>query len=57
MPTPAHERNAAIPSILEQIVNRAIEKDRELRYQTARANGRRFAIVISAGHRRASNWT
>jgi serine/threonine protein kinase/DNA-binding winged helix-turn-helix (wHTH) protein/tetratricopeptide (TPR) repeat protein len=34
-PAPAHERNGAIPSKLELIINRAIEKDRELRYQTA----------------------
>ena len=27
--------NSAIPPKLEQIINRAIEKDRELRYQSA----------------------
>jgi hypothetical protein len=31
----AHEVNSAIPPKLEQIVNRAIEKDREHGYQTA----------------------
>jgi serine/threonine protein kinase/tetratricopeptide (TPR) repeat protein len=34
-PPPAHEVNAAIPPGLEQIINRAIEKDRERRYETA----------------------
>ena len=34
-PLPASERNSAIPPKLEAIVNRAIEKDREQRYQTA----------------------
>jgi len=34
-PAPAHELNPAVPPQLEQIINRAIEKDRELRYQTA----------------------
>jgi serine/threonine protein kinase/DNA-binding winged helix-turn-helix (wHTH) protein/predicted Zn-dependent protease len=33
-PAPAHELNPAIPSKLEQIIHRAIEKDRERRYQT-----------------------
>src|SRR5437764_8015468 len=35
-PTPAVKLNPALPSQLGQIVNRALEKDRELRYQTAR---------------------
>jgi serine/threonine protein kinase len=34
-PAPAHELNAAIPPKLEQIINRAIEKSPERRYQTA----------------------
>jgi serine/threonine protein kinase/Flp pilus assembly protein TadD len=34
-PAPAHEVNSTIPPKLEQIVNRAIEKDREQRYQSA----------------------
>ena len=34
-PTPVREVNSAIPPKLEQIINRAIEKDRELRYQSA----------------------
>ncbi len=34
-PPPAHEVNSTVPPKLEQIVNRAIEKDRELRYQSA----------------------
>jgi serine/threonine protein kinase/tetratricopeptide (TPR) repeat protein len=34
-PTPLRERNPALPSKLESIVNRAIEKDRERRCQSA----------------------
>ncbi len=34
-PAPVGERNSAIPPKVEQIINRAIEKDRELRYQSA----------------------
>ena len=34
-PAPAHEVNSTIPPKLEQIINRAIEKDREQRYQSA----------------------
>jgi tetratricopeptide (TPR) repeat protein len=34
-PPSAHEVNSAIPPKLEQIINRAIEKDRERRYQSA----------------------
>ena len=36
-PASAHELNACIPAELETIVNRAIEKDRSARYQTAAA--------------------
>lgn len=32
---PARELNPALPSRLEEIVNKALEKDREVRYQTA----------------------
>ena len=34
-PAPVHERNSTIPQKLEELINRAIEKDRELRYQSA----------------------
>ena len=34
-PVPVHERNSTIPPKLEEIINRAIEKDRERRYQSA----------------------
>ena len=34
-PVPARELNGQIPARLENIVNRALEKDREVRYQTA----------------------
>ena len=33
-PAPVHERNASIPPELEEIINRAIEKTRDLRYQS-----------------------
>ena len=32
---PAHELNPKLPAMLEVIINRALEKDREVRYQTA----------------------
>ena len=32
---PAHELNPKLPAMLEVIINRALEKDREARYQTA----------------------
>jgi eukaryotic-like serine/threonine-protein kinase len=35
-PVPAGKLNPALPPQLGQIINRALEKDRELRYQTAR---------------------
>jgi eukaryotic-like serine/threonine-protein kinase len=35
VPVPARELNAQIPAKLESIVNRALEKDRDARYQTA----------------------
>jgi serine/threonine protein kinase/Tfp pilus assembly protein PilF len=34
-PTPPKQLNAEVPDRLEQIINRALEKDRELRYQSA----------------------
>jgi eukaryotic-like serine/threonine-protein kinase len=47
---PASRLNPAVPSALEQIINKALEKDRELRYQSAadlRADLRRLAQSIS----------
>ena len=35
IPTPVHDLNSTLPPKLEQIVNKAIEKDREKRYQSA----------------------
>ena len=35
IPVPLHERNSTVPPKLEEITNRAIEKNRELRYQSA----------------------
>ena len=34
-PVPVHELNTAIPAKLEQVIGRALEKDRERRYQSA----------------------
>ena len=34
-PVPVHKLNATLPPELEPIINRALEKDRELRYQSA----------------------
>jgi len=34
-PVPVHQLNAALPAKLERIIDRALEKDREQRYQTA----------------------
>ncbi len=34
-PAPVHERNPKVPAELERIVNRLLEKDRALRYQSA----------------------
>ena len=36
-PTPVRELNREIPSKLDEILNKALERDREMRYQTASA--------------------
>ena len=35
VPTPARQLNAKVPAELERIISKALEKDRQLRYQTA----------------------
>jgi serine/threonine protein kinase/Tol biopolymer transport system component len=50
-PVPASERNPKIPADLERIINRLLEKDREVRYQTAsdvRADLKRVDRVSSS---------
>ena len=62
-PVPARELNPGLPSRLEEIINKALEKDRETRYQTAaemcadleelrrRGSGRRrkSSVLLAAG--------
>jgi serine/threonine protein kinase len=48
MPTPARELNADISFRLEEIINKALERDRDLRYQTA-AEMRADLKEVSAG--------
>lgn len=56
-PTPVTELNESLPSNLESIINRALEKDPELRYQTAadmRADLRRLERMSKASSSRLS---
>jgi len=51
-PAPAHEVNPAVPAKLGEMIARALEKDREMRYQTAaelRADLKRLKRDLEAG--------
>ena len=56
-PKPVMRLNAALPAELEQIVSKALEKDRKLRFQSAsdlRADLQRLKRDLSSGKRRAA---
>jgi serine/threonine protein kinase/Tol biopolymer transport system component len=51
-PTPAHELNPAVPPKLEEILAQSLEKDRDMRYQTAaefRADLKRLKRDLDSG--------
>ncbi|HEY6341315.1 MAG TPA: protein kinase [Bryobacteraceae bacterium] len=63
-PAPVHERNPKIPAELERIVDRLLEKDREIRYQSAadlradlkRAERDSSGVSIAAAPPKRAKW-
>ncbi len=58
MPPPASSLNAEVPPELERIIDKAVEKDRALRYQTAsglKSDLERLRRARDSGHTRASS--
>jgi serine/threonine protein kinase len=58
-PTPVRKLNTRIPSKLENIINKALEKDREARYQTAseiRADLENLTRDTESTHYRTHSW-
>jgi len=54
-PTSAVRLNPDVPAELERIINKALEKDRNLRYQHARTDLQRLKRDSEIGHRPAAS--
>ena len=55
-PQPARELNPRIPSKLDAVIKRALEKDRDARYQTASAMRTDLEFVLRAPRTRTFRW-
>jgi serine/threonine protein kinase len=59
-PAPVKEQNPAVPAELERIIDKALEKDRNLRYQTAtdiKTDLTRLKRDLDSGHKRTADTT